>query len=211
MSELVSLMAAAEMLGVSRRRVQALVDDNQLSGDMIGASRVVAVEDVRHLERVRRQVAGKPLAPERAWQVINHLDPRDIELLDLERRRVRTRAEHQPWYVHPAVRKRLRETFDRRRVLSGSDAAAAHDVPVGGPDDLMHVYIRASDQAWLREETQPELRTVSTGNMMVHVVGDPDWPFHGERFAGLNIAWLDMADHGERGAQMVLDEWRRSR
>lgn len=199
------------MLGVSRRRVQALVDDHQLSGDMIGASRAVAVEDIRHLERVRRQVAGKPLAPDRAWQVISHLDPQDTELVDLVRRRVRTRAEHHSWYVHPAIRKRLRETFDRRRVLSGSDAAAAHDVPVGGPDDLIHVYIRASDQDWLREETQPELRTVSTGNVMVHVVADPDWPFHGERFTGLNVAWLDMADHGERGAQMVLDEWRRSR
>jgi hypothetical protein len=43
------------------------------------------------------------------------------------------------------------------------------------------------------------------------VVSAADWPFHGERFAGLNVAWLDMADHDERGERMVLDEWRRSR
>ena len=211
MNELVSLQTAADMLGVSRRRAQVFVDENLLAGYMVGASRAINVDDIRHLARVRRHVAGKPLTPDHAWRVIAGLNPTNMEQLDADRRRVRTRAEHRPWYVHPSVVRRIRNGHDRRRVLSGSDAAAAHDVPVGGPDELLHIYIRASDRLRLEDEARPEARSPSTANVIVHAVPDADWPFHGERFAGLNVAWLDMADHDERGERMVLDEWRRSR
>jgi hypothetical protein len=208
---MVSLQTAADMLGVSRRRAQVFVDENLLAGYMVGSSRAINVDDIRHVARVRRHVAGKPLTTDHAWRVIAGLNPSDMEQLDADRRRVRTRAEHYPWYVHPSVVRRIRNGHDRRRVLSGSDAAAAHDVPVGGPDGLLHVYIRASDRLQLEDEARPEARSPSTANVIVHAVPDADWPFHGERFAGLNVAWLDMADHDERGERMVLDEWRRSR
>ncbi len=210
-NEMVSLQTAADMLGVSRRRAQVFVDENLLAGYMVGASRAINVDDIRHVARVRRRVAGKPLTPDHAWRVIAGLNPRNMEQLDADRRRVRTRAEHHSWYVHPSVVRRIRNVRERRRVLSGSDAAAAHDVPVGGPDELLHVYIRASDRLQLEDEARPEARSPSTANVIVHAVPDADWPFHGERFAGLNVAWLDMADHDERGERMVLDEWRRSR
>jgi hypothetical protein len=211
MNEKVSLQTAADMLGVSRRRAQAFVDTNVLTGPMIGTSRALDTDDIRHIDRVRRHRAGKPLTAEHAWRRIAELDPGDIDQLDADRRRVRTRAEHLAWYVHQSILSKLRAADDRRRVLSGSDAAAAHNVPVGGPNELLHMYIHDSELSQLESRTRPERRTPATANLVVHAVPDADWPFHGERHAALNVAWLDMADHGERGQDLVLDVWRRSR
>lgn len=211
MNETVSLQDAAEMLGVSRRRAQQLVDANVLSGEVVGNSRVIDVKDIGYVKRVTRNIPGQPLTPGNAWAYINNIiNPRSSpDRLDNERRRVRPRAVHELWYVHPSIRKRLRNATDRRHVFSGSDAAAAHDVPVGGPDELLHLYIRDIDRHELEQHARPQRSTPSRANLVVHVVPHDVWPFHGERYAALNLAWLDMADHDERGANMVLEEWKR--
>lgn len=209
-NEPISLQGFAELLGVSQRRARAIVESNHLASRLLGNTRIIDTDDIRHYQRVRKRSAGQPLKAANAWQQICfQLDPRSPpDELDEARRRVRSRADHLPWYAHPAIIKRFRENDQRHAVIGGSDAASALGVPVGGPNNLLHVYTRSRHVEELAKQAQPEQSSPARANMIVHSVSDDTWPFHGERHAALNVAWLDMADHDERGAEMVIREWR---
>ena len=210
MSGLVSSREFADQLGVNRRRAQAIIEANHLASQRIGNILAVDTEDIRHYQRIRQRSAGQPLKPANAWQyAFFGFNPRSgPDELDEDRRRLRSRADHRPWHVHPSTIKRLRDATRRHVVIGGSDAAVALGVSVGGPHALLHVYTRARHVHELEDEARPELTSPSQANLIVHAVPDAAWPFHGEYHTALNVAWLDMADHNERGAEMVLREWK---
>lgn len=210
MNESISLHEFADLVGITQRRARAIVESNHVASRLLGNTRVIDTDDIRHYQRVRQRSAGQPLKPANAWQLIFfQLDARSTdEELDELRRRVRPRADHLPWYAHPSIVKRFRENAPRHTVIGGSDAASALGVPVGGPNDMLHIYTRARHVPDLTMQARPEHTSPTRANMIVHAVPDDTWPFHGEHHVALNVAWLDMADHDERGAGMVLREWK---
>ena len=88
-------------------------------------------------------------------------------------------------------------------VLGGSDAAEEHEVPVGAPEATMHAYIGAGRYDAFSEAAGGPMTAPPDGaNLIVHLL--EDWPFRSEqRHTPLFVAWLDMADEDQRGADLV--------
>lgn len=198
---------AAGALGVSRRRVQALVDAGLLHGIQPGSRlRLFDASDIELLKRTMYRSPGRPLSQERTWRIIEHLElPPDHAQLDTLRRRLRTRAAHHYRWEHPDWIARVRGTLKVAFPLAigGSDAAAHHGVPVGGPSSPLHAYTTAHGLPLLPTRPTP----AGEANLIVHVVHQDIVERFG-RYLPLAVAWLDMADDGERGADMVLDALR---
>lgn len=202
---LLSVEEAGEMLGVSRRRAAALIQSGVLPAERVGGRWIVHVSNVHEVARTMHRQAGRPLSQESAWQFI------DLELgkgeltraeLDQRRRRLRARAEHHTFYVHPSqVESCIRLS---NGVLSGRSAAMHHGAPVD-EIGMTNLYVRAShfDVISNRPGT---LQSDHGFNLVVHVVKDSAWPFcEQQRYANLWVTWLDLADQDDRAADTVLD------
>jgi len=198
---LLTLTEAAERLGVSRRRVDALVLAGQLAGERVGRQWVVPAVAVRRAEHTRWRAPGRPLAQLSAWKLLAAGPSKDVEL-DWTRRRLRARARHREFYVHPGMLARLRD--DARLVLGGREAASAFGAPVDSGEEF-DAYVRAGQlEAFLEEYVATEV--VEGANLHLHVVEDAAWPFDDDsRLAGPWVAWLDLADRQDRAADALLD------
>jgi excisionase family DNA binding protein len=205
-SSLMTLQQVAGHLGVSRRRVQALVQSRQLPADRIGNQWVVERSVVDAAENVRHHRRGRPLGEVSCWSSILYVADGNHRMaaigeLDAFRRRVRNRAVHERCYVHPSE---IGSVLSYPGVVSGgADAAIAANAPLDDPD-VHDVYVRSSafEAVLQRSAAVSDER----GNVIFHVVADDAWPFGpGESHAGLWVAWLDLADRQQRDAQLVQD------
>jgi excisionase family DNA binding protein len=199
----VTLEEAARRLGVSRRRVQALVQAGDIRADRVGRQWLVPLSSVRSRERVAVRQPGRPLSAERAWLAIldSSLDVGSSDA-DLFRRRVRSRAEHHELWVHPGLLDEIRERRDI--VLGGRDAADVAGLPVGG-ESFVDVYV-AQESAATFIESLGARPADSDPNLFLHVV--PTAQFDELHRAGplpLIVAWLDLADRDDRAADLVAD------
>ena len=206
--EYLSLDEAARALDVTRRRAQALIEKGQLRAHRVGGRWLVEAADVHQR---RRTVAhrGRPLNASTAWNQLEHATlPRDDNEQDAFRRRVLTRAEHREAYIHPSLIAEFRH--DERHVLGGRDAADAAGLPVGTTDDDLDVYLRAADLDELTT-THVVRFDAAKANLHLHVVPVGAWPFTvDQRFAPLLVAWLDLADRGDRAERLVREQLLRS-
>jgi excisionase family DNA binding protein len=199
-----SLGEAAQALDVSRRRVQALVDKGQLRGHRVGGRWLVEAADVSQRRRVvARQ--GRPLNASTAWGIINCATlPREEADQDAFRRLVLTRAEHRDGYIHPSLIAEIRN--DERHVLGGRNAADEAGLPVGTSDDHLEMYLRASDLDELTN-THVVRFDATKPNLYLHIVDTPPWPFRpDQRIVPLLVAWLDLADRGDRAERLVREQ-----
>ena len=201
--EYLSLDEAAQVLDVTRRRVQALVENGQLRAQRVGGRWLVEPAEVYQR---RRMVArrGRPLNASTAWDLIAHTKlPSDQHEQDAFRRRLLTRADHRAAYIHPSLFANLRD--HERHVLGGRHAADAFGLPVGLADCDLDLYLRADDLDDLI--TAHVMRfDASTTNLHLHVVLADAWPFTGDQgFAPLLVAWLDLADRGDRAERLVRE------
>ena len=204
--DLLTLADAAQRLGVSRRRAQAMVRTGQLPAERIGHQWLVSAATVRSVDRNMWREPGRPMAQASAWELFDHGKvlgaiggPAD---LDRARRRLRSRARHLELYVHPSLLRRLHE--DSRCVMGGRPAAGHLGVPVdeGGAVDA---YVRASYTHDLLIELAAR-EVVDGANLYLHVVDDSAWPFpDDQRHVEGWVAWLDLADGGDRTADTLLD------
>src|ERR1022692_4364648 len=201
-----TLAEAAERLGVSRRRVQAMVLKGQLPAERIGHQWAVSAASVRAVDRNMLREPGRPRAQVSAWELFDpgkksgaFSHPAD---LDRFRRRLRSRATHLELYVHPSLLRRLQE--DSRAVIGGRLAAGHLGVPVD-EGSAVDAYVRASDEHALLRELAAR-GVVEGANVHLHVVDDAAWPFpEGQRYVEGWVAWLDLADGGDRAADTLLD------
>ncbi len=95
---------------------------------------------------------------------------------------------------------------NERHVLGGRDAADDAGLPVGIADDDLDVYLRIAD---FEELTKAHLLRfdTSTANLHLHVVPAGAWPFAiDQRFTSLLVAWLDLADRGDRAERLVREQ-----
>lgn len=179
-----------------------MVHDGRLAAERVGNQWLVPASALRRAE-ASRLAPGRPLRMSSAWHLISQLDqegPEDADSLEFLRRRARSRARHAEFYVHPFALDRLGP-----RVVLGGRAAAEH---AGAPVDAgeaRDVYVRASNYPLLIEQWHAD-RAPNEPNFHLHVVDDAAWPFaSGQHFAGPWVAWLDLADQGDRAADTLLD------
>lgn len=94
---LVSLRDAADMLGVSRQKVQQLITEHRLPAVRIGGNWQLSVVDVERCGQSPRR-SGRPLEPSRAWQVL-----RDAESAG-QVHMPRSKAKHDAFWLANLVR-----------------------------------------------------------------------------------------------------------
>lgn len=197
---------AAKELMVSPRRARAMAQSGLLRAEKLGNRWAVTIDALDHAANNLTGLAGRPFSQSTSWRIIqeglaehNGLDSTDIDRL---RRRLRSRAEHRDYYMHPGVAKRAE--LDPRVVVGGQVAAIAAGVPIddSGSRDF---YVREDELASFVSEYS--LRAVAAGaNLHLHLVNVNDWPFEiGCHLADPFVAWLDLADRSERSATTLLD------
>lgn len=198
-------MEAARRLGVSRRRVQALIEADALPAERIGSQWIVPASALRFYQHNKPVRRGRPLKAGSAWNALRDAGhgPRPVsrQMLDELRRQVHPRAKHLNLYVHPGL---LDEIASQPDVVVSGRLAAAEDLPVNSLDNL-DIYVRAGDYGDLVADVKA--RPVASGeNLRLHVVEDEAWPFaDGQHFADPWVVWLDLEDQGDRAAELVLD------
>ena len=195
----------ARRLGVSRRRVQALVQAGHLPAERLGRQWVVRAAALERAENMRVRQPGRPLESAGAWRKIRGVEEGAVRVsprgMDALRRQVRKRAVVRRVYVHRSALPHL--LSDPAAVLGGADAAIAAGAPLDAPE-VRDLYVRLADMDRLRGGAGA--RDDSEGNVVLHAVPDHAWPFApGEKRASLWVAWLDLADRLERGADLVSD------
>jgi hypothetical protein len=121
--------------------------------------------------------------------------------MDAFRRQVRKRATNRRLYVHRSEVQAL--TTDPAVVIGGAGAAIAEGVPLDAPE-ICDLYSRLSAVDGLLARTKAS--EDREGNIIVHAVIDREWPFRPEdRYGGLWVAWLDLADRLDRSADLLAD------
>lgn len=192
----IEVKEASRRLGVNDSRVRKMLRAGLLRGRRVGNSWVVLVDDVARLENNRAR-AGRPLAPRRAWAVLELLDSgRAPWLSDSARSQVRSHLErlNQPgpeiWrsllrsrshvvhaLAHPAALKRL---ADMDGVVRGGASEAAErgfDLVVLG-ESVAEFYVEAS--AWPQIARSLAIReSNSEPNVVIRIPHDV-WPFSDE-------------------------------
>jgi excisionase family DNA binding protein len=208
---------AARHLGVSPRRVRALLKDGGLTGRQHAGRWIVPSEQVE-----RRQAAppysGRPLSASTAWRVLAVLANADDVISNLSssaRSRVRTRASQlrdstpsemeRSWRAALGSRARAVEYYghsdvlrplldDPRTVRSGISAACDHGA------DLMvtsgaEAYVRSSDLAQLQAAYALSPESEAHANIRLHVVESQDasWMFIRD-VAPVAVVAIDLMD-----------------
>lgn len=202
---LLTVEEVARRLRVSRRRVQALVESGQLPAERLGRQWVVRAAVLDRAENMRVRQPGRPLESAAAWRKIRGVEEGAVRVspraMDTFRRQVRKRAAVRRVYMHRSALSHL--LSDPAVVLGGADAAIAAGAPLDAPE-VRDLYVRLADMD--RLSGGAGARDDIEGNVVFHAVPDHAWPFAPrEKRAGLWVAWLDLADRLERGADLVSD------
>lgn len=204
-----SLEEAASSLGVTRRRVQALVERGQLPAQRVGGIWLLEAADVHQRRRLVAK-RGRPVKAATAWNLLAEKSlPSDSLAQDEFRRFVLPRADHRNGYVHPSVIPELRH--EENFVLGGRDAADDAGLPVGLLNEELDIYLRVSDLDVLLVEHVVNFGAAKP-NLHLHVVPETAWPFRvNQRFVPLLAAWLDLADRGDRAERLLREHLLRGR
>lgn len=221
----VSVQEAAARLGVDASRVRQLIAANRLAARHVGRAWLVSAEDVHRLAE-QRHVPGRPLAPARAWGLLDLLDGggarwlspvarsqvrsvlRGLNGADAARWRSALRARNEVHRVdaHPAALRRLANEPDVQPAGAKRAAAAGADLVV--VDEAPEVYV--PPQHWPQLQARLHLHQADgRGNLLVRVpVGV--WPW--EPGAAVSRAALaaDLLESAEpravhAGVQMLND------
>ncbi len=224
MAEDLSVAEAAGMLGVSDVRVRKLLSDGILPGRHVGRVWLVPAAAVAELA-AHQHGAGRPLAPQRAWALLDILDGGRAPWLEkVARSQVRAQLRRLADADARAWRGALRAREDRKAV-SGHRAAIARlsdsdGVWLAGPAaarragaDLVVVqpvpeyYVPA--ERWDQLESRLRLRpAIGPPDAYVRVPRGP-WPFApvGPGRAALAASLLDSGDwRSARAGAEVLTE-----
>lgn len=220
----IALSAAAERLGVHPSRVRQLVHEGQLRGQRIGSSWLVSASDVAERAE-RRPLPGRPLAPARAWALLDLLDGGNAPWLSpVARSQVRqalralTGANEQRWraalrgrsqvlalHAHPAA---VRRVAAHPGVLEGGPArAVAAGVDLVALEAPAELYVPESDWPGLaaRYRLGAELGNgagISNDppNLIIHIPAGI-WPFAAGQGVGPAALAADLLGSAEPRAR----------
>jgi excisionase family DNA binding protein len=190
-----TVQEAAELLGVNRARVQALISSRKLVAENIDGRWIIADHDLQRYARIPR-INGRPLSQTAAWDLLTEFDIGSRALADLPAAQgtLASRALSQTGRILPELSDLTDCPVDHR--LGGRASAANHAVSVRASatdiylcEDNFDSFARWSGFA----------RLTASPNVVVHQVQVSIW----QRLASgvpLAAAWLDLADAGDRAA-----------
>ena len=200
---------AAELLGVSPRRVYALIDEGRLRGGRVGGRILV------HRDEVEARVGGasangRPFSARRGWALLllaAGLDPvglpsdarsklrrllRERDLWTM-RARFATRAERRVLRAHASDLVRI--AADTSVVRSGAGAAADAGLPLVAPGAPLELYVDAATANRLAERYR--LSPSPLGNVTLRVVPDDVRAWLSSPVAPWPAVALDLAEDGD--------------
>lgn len=188
----VNVAEAARRLGVNDSRVRQLLRAGELRGRRLGGSWLIPAEEVARRERSERR-PGRPLAPKRAWGVLDLLDggraawlsaPARSQvrryLADLNgpsadgwRAALRGRSRVLDVAAHPAAIERLRRIDGVQQVGPIAVADRGFDV-VDLAEPLPEFYVAA--ESWPELSRSLALREAADPNLRIRLPNEV-WPF----------------------------------
>lgn len=222
MTAMLSVAAAALTLGVDESRVRQLLRSGALPGEQLGRVWLVDRNAVA-LRAGRSAVAGRPLAPARAWALIDLADNGDAPWVSAKSRsQVRLLAGRlggtDPDHWRAALR--ARSAVLKVRVHSGIMASLLADarVLVAGPEqatraglDLFalaattEVYLREAD--WLGVQHAFALRLEDVEPNLTVRIPKAIWPFGDAKVPGPAALAADLVDSAEPRARTAGADW----
>lgn len=202
--DVMSAKEAANRLEVTPRRIWQMLDSGALHA-VCEEPVLLSRADIEHVAHVQARSPGRPVTASRAWDEISTFRLGDFAtetLLDAWRRKMRPRAKWRRFYAH---RSELRELVESRLlVASGLRAAAFHGVPVEPDAGRFVGYIAASDRNEV--PTGLPIQGGSGWNVELGIVADDSWRFgRSAKFVDPVTAWLDLEDHRDRSARLMLE------
>lgn len=220
-----SVAEAAERLGVDRSRVEQLLRSGRLSGRKAGRIWLVDDESVGDA-RMRRPAAGRPMAPSRAWGLLNLLDGGSASWLtpvarsqvraklaamgDADdshwRALLRARSEVRQVRVHPgAIDRMVRELGDQVAV-AGVVRAVELGADIVDLDPMPELYLRS--ERWPDAARRWHLNEVASGgNLLLRLPRDV-WVFGSNAIAPIAADLLESAEPRsvQAGLSMLRDQ-----
>ena len=208
----IAVQEAAARLGVHPTRVRQLVRSGDLAGHRVGRAWLVNPQDVARLAGQKARV-GRPMAPGRAWGLLDLLDGgsapwllpvgrsqvrhllNEVNGADADRWRalLRSRSHVLRVRAHPGAIARL---MAEPHVLAAGAAEAARrgaDLVVMGEVPQLYVFAERWPglvRAWYLVEASPE------PNLLVRVPRGV-WPFEGHSGPGLAALAADLLESAE--------------
>lgn len=221
--ELVAAAEAAQRLGVSPRRVRAMIHDHQLEARRVAGRWLVDADSLERLAGAPR-ASGRPWSPQVAWACLRWFDGEDeglAALAPVDRSRLRRRLEAPvrldelaPRLVRRARPLRLHghpsvlSDVEQAGCATGLSAAAAVDAglavrqgehadvyaPAGRVDDLVAALaLRPAEAA-------------GTANVTLRRVPDAAWQLEGRAVAPVAAVALDLAEHVDARSRAAARE-----
>lgn len=167
MSEMLSVVEAAQRLGVNPSRVHARIREGSLAAEKIGNQWVIALDDLRHISR--HAGPGRPLSPRSAWALlaVAAKSPAVRELSPSDRSKARSRLRD---LIGPASFETSSVEATLDRVLGNR---ASRRLLVAAPRDLAS--IRADERVHVSGVSRPE-SNMSAGDSVEGYVSVADLP-----------------------------------
>lgn len=216
-----TVVDAARRLGIDASRVRQMLRLGELAGQRHG--RVWIVDEAAVAKRAHRPVpGGRPLAPARAWALLDLIDGGSAPWLTTQSRsQVRARARglqgapperlravlrsrsSRRWFsAHPAALSRL--TDDRRVIVAGAVEATRAGLDLVSVHSVPELYVRETDLPELIRTLS--LRPAATRSDVLIRVPREVWPFAG-RSAGPAVLAADLLESDEPRAVTAAGDW----
>jgi excisionase family DNA binding protein len=216
---------AAGRLGVDSSRVRQLLREGRLAGRRVGSVWLVDADEVAR-RAARRRSAGRPMAPARAWALLDLLAGGDAAGLSVVARsqvraviRALVDAEDQRWLRamsarsdvhqvagHPAALRRLAGEADV--MPAGPAAAGQAGLDLVALDGRPELYVPAARWAELANRYHLELANGGPGDGVVRV--PRIWPFDTHEVPPVVLA-ADLLESPEPRAQAAALSYLRER
>jgi excisionase family DNA binding protein len=210
MADLLSIPDAAERLGLSSRRVRALVESGKLPADRIGSRYVVSRSDLGRYQR-SRSPAGRPISGDNAWGLLALLSWSEAWWLGASAQwrfrrviengakavedallRSAPRSEISRWRVLPSDLSKLR--LEENLVLSGlASGDPGINVPYLPERDPLEAYVSEGDLRALSHRLKPSEDSANP-NLLLRVPVHPWVLAHGP-VAPPSVVAADLLEH----------------
>jgi excisionase family DNA binding protein len=207
--ELIDIREAAGLLGISPRRVRAMVQAGDLPARRVGGQWLLNRVDVQH-PRAANRSAGRPLSPQNAWGILLLASGQDPDWLGSSARwrlrrqlpqlldsdflpRLRRRARRHELRAHPSDLPRLRK--EKGVLRSGASAADAYDIDVVAPG-VVEAYV--SDSRLRELERKYSLVPSERPNVVLHSLAENLARSENDVFAPPAAAAIDLIESGDQ-------------